>query len=250
MYTHHHLTKVLVLSCVNKSFHIGSHFIYLYWLVCHWRLKMTPLVLYFSRWAVKADCVEMLISNEQKEEWNQNNWHEFEVLMYCNLLKYSWSTNPSNWIVLIITGCGFLTLNCVKKTEYTKGFGVERGMTEQVLVFKTHCLGVQLHQKKPTWECSQQDIQCRSHHRLCFCSSQAWESPPATVTEEKIQPQAKQLFPVFPLWSQEAILTLGSSHNEVFSTAWVWSSSWSWEEMGTGVCPRHMRGPRSPVLWA
>lgn len=120
MYIHHYLTKVLVLSCVNKSFHIGSHSIYLYWLVCHWRLKMTPLVLYFSRWVAKADCVEMLIPNEQKAKWNQISWHEFEVLMYCNLLKYSWITNPSDWTVLIITAMFFLTLNYVRKQSTTR----------------------------------------------------------------------------------------------------------------------------------
>lgn len=50
---------------------------------------MTLLVLYFSRWVVKADCVEMLIPNEQKEKQNQNSCYEFELVMYCDLLKYS-----------------------------------------------------------------------------------------------------------------------------------------------------------------
>lgn len=34
---------------------------------------MTPPVLYFSRRVVKADWVEMLIPNEQKEERNRNS---------------------------------------------------------------------------------------------------------------------------------------------------------------------------------
>lgn len=152
MYTHHHLTKVLVLSCVNKSFRIGSHFIYLYWLVSHWRLKMTPLVLCFSRWVVKADCVEMLIPIEQKEEWNQNSWHASEVLMYCDLLKYSWITNLSNWIVLIITGCVFFNLEVCKENRAHQGIwsgqcSLPRGVTKQALIFKPHSLDIQLHQK-------------------------------------------------------------------------------------------------------
>lgn len=143
----------------------------------------------------------MLIPNEQKEKWNQNSWHEFEVLMYCDLLKYSWITNPSNWIVLIITGYGFLTLNYVKNTDYTKRFGVDSAPLQGVWLnkplFSKLTASISSSTKKTTWECSQQDTQCYSHHRLGFCSSQAWESPPATVTGEKIQPWAKQLSQFF-----------------------------------------------------
>lgn len=71
--------------CKQKFLHWQSF--YLSQLTCL-SLK-TQDVLYFSRWVVKADCAEMLISNEQKEKWNQNSWREFEVLMYCDLLKYS-----------------------------------------------------------------------------------------------------------------------------------------------------------------
>lgn len=68
-----------------SSFHTGSQFISLYGLVSHWKLKMTPPVLYFSTWVAKTDRVVTLMLNEQREEGNQYIWDEFTVLMYHDL---------------------------------------------------------------------------------------------------------------------------------------------------------------------
>lgn len=142
--------------------------------------------------------------------------------------------------------------------QHTNGFGGDsvpfHGVWPNKPYFQTSHPWYPAPPKKPIRECSQRDAQWNSHHGPWVCSSQAWESPSCYSDQRENTSPGKAVVPLFPMWSQEAILALGIGYqqsHETFSlltTACIWSHSWTWEKVSTGVCPWPTRGLMPPVL--